>query len=164
MSAAPASIRTGRAADLPAVVALERAIPEAPHWSEAEYAAIVAGDTSSGALRRRLFIAESGDRLIGFAVGKVIVSADERLAELESVAVDPSSRRAGTGVALCEAVVAWCRSMDVQDLELEVRAGSKAATGLYRKIGFEVVGDRPAYYDDPVEDALLMRLRLETHR
>ena len=37
-------VRVAEAADLAAVVALERGIAEAPHWAEAEYAAMVSAD------------------------------------------------------------------------------------------------------------------------
>ena len=61
MSDAGFHVRVAGAADLAGVVTLERAIAEAPHWVEAEYAAIVdaAGDVD-GAVRRCLLVAERG--------------------------------------------------------------------------------------------------------
>ncbi len=41
MSAGGFRVRVAEAGDLAGVVALERAIAEAPHWAEAEYAAMV---------------------------------------------------------------------------------------------------------------------------
>jgi [ribosomal protein S18]-alanine N-acetyltransferase len=41
-----------------------------------------------------------------------------------------------------------------------VRTGSVGAVALYRSLGFVGVGERVGYYRDPVEDALLMQLRL----
>jgi ribosomal-protein-alanine N-acetyltransferase len=41
---------------------------------------------------------------------------------------------------------------------LEVRVSNQAALNLYKKFGFEVVGERPGYYLDTGEDALLMTL------
>ncbi len=96
--------------------------------------------------------------MLGFAVGKVLGAV--RRGELESVAVDAAARRGGVGKALCEAVVAWCRGQGVQEMELEVRAGSAGASALYEGLGFVVVGRRAEYYRDPVEDATLMQLRL----
>lgn len=61
-------VRAAGVADLAGVVALERAVAEAPHWAEGDYAAIVDG---SG-VRRCLFVAEAEGGLVGFAVGKVI--------------------------------------------------------------------------------------------
>lgn len=148
------SVRAAVAADLAAVIALERAASEAPHWGEAEYAAAIDGVT--GYLRRRLFVAEADGAVIGFAVGKV---AGE-VAELESVAVDLRMRRGGVGRSLCKAVIAWCRGEDASAVELEVRAASAGAIGLYRGLRFVAVGLRPRYYSEPVDDAVLMRLDL----
>ena len=41
---------------------------------------------------------------------------------------------------------------------LEVRASNQAARGLYHSLGFRGGTIRPAYYTNPVEDALLMEL------
>jgi ribosomal-protein-alanine N-acetyltransferase len=154
-------VRVGVAADLAGVVRLERETAEAPHWAEAEYEAIVeARGFADGGVRRRLFVAEGGVGLLGFAVGKVLVSGAVSLGELESVAVSWSARRGGVGKKLCEVVVRWCREQGATDAELEVRAGSAGAIALYAGLGFLPVGKRAGYYRDPMEDALLMQLRL----
>jgi ribosomal-protein-alanine N-acetyltransferase len=142
------------------VVALEGGIAEAPHWSEGEYVAMVRADNAGGVVRRVFFVAEGAGRLLGFAVGKVIGSSDEGLAELESVAVEASARRGGVGRALCAAVAKWCREQGAAALELEVRAGSAGAIALYSGMGFVVAGRRAGYYFAPAEDAVLMRLDL----
>jgi [ribosomal protein S18]-alanine N-acetyltransferase len=166
MSVDGVSVRVGDAADLEAVVALERAVGEAPHWGEAEYAAIVSsqedtrGGAQGGGVRRCLLVAEAEGRLVGFAVGKVIGMGRGGVAELESVAVEARARRVGLGRALCESVAEWCRGQGATAMELEVRAGSAGAIALYAGLGFVVVGRRGAYYSGPVEDALLMRLEL----
>lgn len=147
-------VRVGMEGDLAAVIALERTTAEAPHWSEVEYAAAIG--ECGGYVRRRLFVAEADGAVIGFAVGKV--AGD--VAELESVAVDTKMRRGGVGRALCEAVIAWCRGERVMAVELEVRAASAGAIGLYRGLGFVSMGVRPRYYSEPVDAALLMRLDL----
>ena len=158
MNAAGVHVRVGVAADLERVVALERAVAEAPHWGEAEYAAMVA--QQSGGVRRCLFVAEVAGGLVGFAVGKVIGEGVECLTELESVVVDGRARRGGVGRGLCDAVVEWCGGQGAATMELEVRAGSAGAIALYGGLGFVVVGRRGAYYHGPVEDALLMELEL----
>jgi len=154
-------IRAGHGTDIASVVQLERRTREAPHWLEAEYAAITnSGKNLPFAVRRCLFVAEAEGRLLGFAVGKVLVSEAVVLAELESVAVSVSARRQGVGRELCEAVISWCRELRAAEMELEVRAGSAGAIALYVKLGFFPVGKRAGYYRDPPEDALLMQLKL----
>ena len=157
MNAVGFRVRMAEAGDLAGVVALERAVAEAPHWAEAEYAAMIHRD---GAVERCLFVADAERRLLGFAVGKVIGADAESLAELESVAVEAAARKGGVGKALCAAVVDWCQARGAAVLELEVRAGSEGAIALYEGLGFVVTGRRKAYYQGPVEDALLMRLNL----
>ncbi len=157
MNAVGFRVRMAEAGDLAGVVALERGIAEAPHWAEAEYAAMIRGD---GAVKRSLFVAEVEGRLVGYSVGKVIGSDAESFAELESVAVEAAARRGGVGRALCAAVVEWCAGQGAAVLELEVRAGSAGAIALYGRLGSVVTGRRVGYYRDPVDDALLMRLDL----
>src|SRR6266702_5733449 len=106
MSASGIHVRLAGAPDLAAVVELERTTAEAPHWAEAEYAAIVA--TSAGTVRRCLFVAQTASELTGFAAGKVVGKGPEASAELESVAVAAETRRSGVGRALCTAVIDWC--------------------------------------------------------
>jgi ribosomal-protein-alanine N-acetyltransferase len=149
-------IRVASAADLPAVIVLERATPEAPHWPEAEYGAMMIAGTDT--VPRCLFIAERENTLLGFAVGKVVNKGCE--AELESVAVATEARRSGIGRALCAAVIDWCRAQGAEAIELEVRASSAGAISLYSGLGFAAVGSRPRYYSKPEDDALLMRLQL----
>jgi ribosomal-protein-alanine N-acetyltransferase len=162
MSVAGFRVRVAAAGDLARVVELERAIAEAPHWGDGEYAAIANADRDSdGAVRRCLFVTEADGRLVGFAVGKVIGSGEGSLAELESVAVEAAARRGGVGRALCQAVVDWSRDQGAGAVELEVRAGSVGGIALYSGLGFVVVGRRAGYYRGPLEDAVLMRLELE---
>jgi ribosomal-protein-alanine N-acetyltransferase len=154
-------VRVAEVVDLAEVVALERGVAEAPHWAEAEYAAMVNADRRvDGSMRRCFFVAEVEGRLLGFSVGKVIGLGAGAVAELESVAVDGSVRRLGVGRALCEAVVSCCRAQGAEALELEVRAGSDGAIALYTSLGFSATGRRGGYYLEPVEDAVLMRLNL----
>lgn len=151
------SVRAGGVEDLAAVVALERRAAEAPHWAEAEYAAVVGGG-GVDYLRRCLFVADANGMVVGFAVAKIAVG----VAELESVAVDAQARRGGVGRALCGAVVEWSRAQGAAAVELEVRAASEGAIALYQKLGFVTVGRRPGYYSGPLDDAVLMRLDLRT--
>ena len=101
---------------------------------------------------RAIFIAESSSGILGFAV----VSCSATVAELESVAVHPSSRCQGIGKALCRAACDWSRTAGAAVIELEVRASSLAAHALYASLGFAEQGRRPGYYRNPADDAILM--------
>ena len=41
-----------------------------------------------------------------------------------------------------------------------VRISNEPAKQLYQKLGFEIVGKRPRYYEKPREDALILRKEL----
>lgn len=85
----------------------------------------------------------------------------DRIAELESVVISASARRAGIGGALCRAVLDWSCTQGATEVVLEVRAASSAAVALYAGLGFTLAARRPRYYRDPNDDALRMRLQLE---
>jgi [ribosomal protein S18]-alanine N-acetyltransferase len=148
-------VRVAGVGDLAGVLRVERSSVEAPHWSEGEYLAALDGGT---AVRRCLMVAEVEGLVAGFAVGKVAAG----VGELESVAVAGEARRQGVGRALCLAVMEWCRAQGAGAMDLEVRAGSVGAIGLYEGLGFVAVGRRRGYYREPVEDALLMQRELRT--
>jgi ribosomal-protein-alanine N-acetyltransferase len=152
------TVRLATTTDIDAVIQLEQATAEAPHWAESEYVAMLV--PGSGAVRRCLFVAEGECRLIGFAVGKVIGMGFESSSELESVAVSSDARRAGVGRSLCAAVIDWCQAQGAVAIELEVRAASVGAIALYSGLGFVVEGRRRGYYQAPLDDAVLMRLKL----
>ena len=76
------------------------------------------------------------------------------------VAVDPSLRRRGVGQALLEQCAAQGRAGGATVVMLEVRRSNVAARGLYRKVGFREVGERPRYYSNDQEDAILMEWKL----
>lgn len=77
----------------------------------------------------------------GFALARAI--GDE--AELLLLATRPETRRRGVGGAILRAVIEEARGRGVRILHLEVRAGNDAVR-LYRREGFEKVGERRSYY------------------
>lgn len=162
MTPSAIELRPAVPADLAAILALERATENAPHWPRAAYVAILAADLSAAPLRS-LFVADRDGLLVGFAVAHVdpaSIASSARVAELESIAVAPAMRRSGIGRALCAAVLDWCRLQAATEIVLEVRAASAGAIALYSSLGFAEIGSRPRYYHDPEDDALLMRLPL----
>lgn len=182
MSLPQVQLRLGAASDLDAILNLERETTNAPHWPRTTYADLLATSYGRGAdpqqtgvWRRCLFVAvaQGGAResLLGFAVGLMhpvpaahdlslpdSFGREEVSAELESVAVAVSARRAGIGLALCRAVIGWAESLGATEAVLEVRATSAAAIALYAGLGFTQIGRRTGYYQNPGDDALVMRL------
>ena len=62
----------------------------------------------------------------------------------------------GIADALLDALCARAAALNLAFLTLEVRASNAPAIALYRKHGFQTVGQRRNYYQKPDEDALLM--------
>ena len=94
--------------------------------------------------------------IAGYAVYRLVV--DEL--EVHDLAIHPALRRRGLGLLLMDLVLGLAVEHGVVQALLEVRAGNWAALGLYRRLGFEVVGTRRDYYQQPREDALLLSRRL----
>jgi len=156
------TIRPAVASDVEAIVALDRGIGELPHWAMAEYRVAVAGADAEPL--RSMFVAECEGELAGVAVGKVARIEGHCWGELETVGVAATARRRGVGRRLCCAVLVWCQANGASEVELEVRSRSAGAMALYRELGFEAAGSRRGYYRDPVDDAVLMRLRWSEDR
>lgn len=152
-------VRPAVSSDLTAIVALERSIHEAAHWPAQEYAAMLA-PVGNSAIWRYLLVADAQGELLGYAVGKLLLTSAGALGEVENIAVAADSRLQGIGGELIRAVVEWCASHGAKEVELEVRAGNHAAIAMYRRTGWRQTGRRPKYYQDPAEDAVLMTVVL----
>jgi [ribosomal protein S18]-alanine N-acetyltransferase len=81
-------------------------------------------------------------------------------AELLKIAVAPAQRRSSVGTVLLRHLEDVCRNSGVEVLFLEVRAANLAAVGLYTKLGYIRIGCRKQYYDNPDDDALILRKSL----
>ena len=80
---------------------------------------------------------------------------------VDNVAVFPEARRQGVGRKLMEALLQAAAARGGEFLSLEVRPSNLEALALYRGLGFREVGRRRRFYDDPVEDGLLLTKDLE---
>jgi ribosomal-protein-alanine N-acetyltransferase len=96
--------------------------------------------------------------IAGFIISRLIAGE----LHVNNVAVRAEFRRQGIAAQLLEAVIDWGSRNHARMALLEVRAGNTAAQALYSRCGFQVVGRRRRYYSQPVEDALLMSLSLES--
>lgn len=76
-----------------------------------------------------------------------------------NVVVDKEARQQGIAYRLLAELMQKAEREGVKEYTLEVRKSNAPAIALYRKLGFVEEGIRPAFYDMPVEDALMMRKR-----
>lgn len=140
------ALRDMTPADVPGVVSIENASYSVP-WSEA---------TFRGLLRRRdaeMIVAAKGDDVAGFSAFWFVVDQGE----LGNVAVSPSWRGRGVGARLVAEMLRRAARRGVREVFLEVRPTNTTARRLYERFGFHEVGRRKNYYQEPVEDALVMR-------
>jgi len=146
------------AADVTRVLEIAASLPELPHWPESAYIHALNPEST---LRRIVLVAAALDpagsnNVEGFTVASLLPPQ----AELESIGVAAGSQRRGVGRMLFNALLSELRAAGVLEMILEVRASNRAALVFYLSAGFSQTGLRRAYYTDPVEDAMLMRLDL----
>ena len=97
------------------------------------------------------------DKVVGMCgVKKIFEEGD-----ISNVAVHPAHRGRGISRKMLEILMSEARADGVQAFTLEVRAGNEVAVNLYQSLGFRTEGVRPRFYDDPVEDGLIMWQRPE---
>jgi [ribosomal protein S18]-alanine N-acetyltransferase len=75
---------------------------------------------------------------------------------INNLAVHPDWRRRGVARRLLDYIIGEARAAGALAATLEVRRSNDAALKLYESLGFAVEGVRPAYYTEPVEDALVL--------
>jgi len=146
---APYRIRPAVLADAPALVAIERRCFGDP-WSEGSFR-----DALTSAWNFVL-VAQAARGVVGYLVGREAAGTGEVL----NLAVSPEFRRRGVGEALLSAGLAVFRRSRMEEVFLEVRESNTSARALYARHGFRPVGQRSAYYRNPREDALVLRLEL----
>ena len=102
-------------------------------------------------------IAEKAGRTAGYLLA--YTAADE--AEIARIAVVKELQRQGAARALLTELESVCGSEGIKKILLDVRSGNSAARALYANAGFKEDGIRQRFYEDPVEDAILMSRELE---
>lgn len=129
------------------------------HWSPEAYLQEIASAQGFVAI-----VAPPGGSPAGFIAARVVPgSVDGTLdAEIFNIAVLPSFRGQGTAGRLLDSFRYFCRSLNVRHIWLEVRESNAPAIAFYIKHQFEKAGLRRGFYARPAEDAVLMRLELNT--
>ncbi len=97
-------------------------------------------------------VAVSGDKIVGY--GGVYLILDE--GQISNIAVLSSYRAKGIGHAILNGIIELCSQKGCARITLELRKSNEVARALYEKCGFSVVGERPRFYSNPTEDAILM--------
>ena len=144
------NVRRMQSGDISAVIAIETEAFSSP-WTEEIYVQLI--DQSRVEL---IVLEEEKAGIIGYAVLWCILDQGE----LANMAVSPEFRRNGLGTYLMASVLETARDRGVKTMYLEVRDSNETAVELYRRFGFSDVGLRKGYYQDPKEDARMMKVVL----
>lgn len=103
--------------------------------------------------RHYVVLVDDESRVLGYA-GLFAPGAE---GDVQTIAVVPEVRGQGYGRQLLESLIEEARQRGVKQLFLEVRADNTPAQGLYAALGFEVLGERPGYYQPGNVSAVVMR-------
>ena len=124
-------------------------------WSEADYIEEIARPDS--------YVLKAVDEvsICGFLLARTVAGTTERPdVDLYNIAVRPDKLHQGVGSALMNQLLRHLDSTNVANIWLEVRASNLTAISFYEKHGFIAELTRPNFYTNPVENAVIMRLRI----
>ena len=100
-----------------------------------------------------VIIAKDADALLGYCV--LLCTGEE--ADITNVCTAPSARGKGVATKMMTALMEAGKDRGVTEFFLEVRESNTPARALYTKLGFEEIGLRKNYYEEPREHAVLMK-------
>jgi [ribosomal protein S18]-alanine N-acetyltransferase len=138
------------AADAVKVTEILREAREAASWSEEALRDTVKLPGVAA------FVSEQKGSISGIVVGRQVL--DE--AEILNLAVSQGTRRQGSGRALVGHILRRFADLHVSRVFLEVRESNAGAIAFYSGLGFQAIGTRRDYYQDPKESATVMELWL----
>jgi ribosomal-protein-alanine N-acetyltransferase len=147
-------VRLMQAGDLKSVAAVERAAYQFP-WSLGIFRdCLLAG--------YHCLVLDVGGSVTGYGI--MSVAAGE--AHLLNLCVHPHAQNLGYGRRLLAAMLEKAAESEAERVFLEVRPSNRIAQHLYRSVGFEQIGIRPAYYQAEYgrEDAIVLAIALPPPR
>lgn len=90
------------------------------------------------------YIAKTENKIVGF----IGIWLEPTRLHIINVAVHPEYRNEGVGTQLLLFAINYAKERKFKEVSLEVRKSNENAIRLYKKLGFEVVEDLKAYYQD----------------
>lgn len=135
---------------VPQVATLEKVCFSDP-WSENSVASELENPLSCW------LVALDGETVAGYVGSQTVMDETDMM----NVAVHPDFRRQGVARTLILALIGELKKRGSRCLTLEVRASNDPARALYESLGFAHVGTRRNYYQNPKEDALILRKEWE---
>lgn len=116
-----------------------------PPWSENAFKDFYENKTGIGLTLKK------GDKLVGYITGCHTLD----VSEIYNIAVIESEQKKGLGRLL---MLEFLQRLPANtEITLEVRKTNSGAIALYEGLGFKAVGERRNFYQNPTEDALVMK-------
>lgn len=92
------------------------------------------------------------ERILGYCSMMTVLDEGDIL----NVAVRSDRQKEGIGQFLVDSMLRMAEMQGIKLVHLEVRQGNETARRLYQRLGFKEDGLRRNYYENPVENAVLM--------
>ena len=138
-------IRRARPDDATAIAEMEQNIFGDP-WGKKDIFSYICSDTGM------CFSALEGGEVIAYIIGRKIPPEGE----IYRIAVRADKRQRGIGYRLLSYALKTERGSGVETVFLEVRSRNLPAIALYKAYGFNEMGIRKNYYQNPSDDAVVM--------
>ena len=131
--------------DLDQVVDIEQNLFSVPWTKEGFLTYLMKKDTM-------FFVVEEKERILGYCSMMTVLDEGDIL----NVAVLSDRQKEGIGLFLVDSMLRMAEMEGIRLVHLEVRQGNGTARRLYQRLGFKEDGLRRDYYENPVENAVLM--------
>lgn len=131
--------------DLDQVMEIEQDLFHVPWTREGYFTFLTRKDTM-------FLVVEEKGQILGYC--GLLMVLDE--GDVTNVAVRRDRQKEGIGNFLMEGLIRLADGLGIRTIHLEVRESNGTAIRLYERIGFQKDGIRKDYYENPVENAILM--------
>jgi ribosomal-protein-alanine N-acetyltransferase len=149
----PIRIRKANTNDINAIAIIEQ--QQFPHpWKKNYLSDELSHDIS--------YFYAAEDLLTLQVVGYIIFWIVEDLLELHKIVTAENYKRKGIGKKLFLFMLEIAKQKKVKEIFLEVRKSNTEAIKFYESFHFKLAGIREAYYQEPLEDALIYQLTFDS--
>ena len=105
------------------------------------------------------------ERVVGFAISRKTLATDITentftSSEIYNIALSKSHQSKGIGQRIFDKIMSELRTQGIQEIWLEVRESNNQALRFYQKNGFIKQFERENYYQNPQENAFILKLNL----
>jgi [ribosomal protein S18]-alanine N-acetyltransferase len=140
----PIAIRNAASADAASLARLEELCFSEGYadkmMSEGDFLETILGGND------HILLAELDGRLAGYAL--LLVRADEREGDFDSLAVAPEFQGKGIGEVLFQSVEAKCQQLELRRLNLEIREDNYTLLKRYHRFGYKCFEIEENFYED----------------